>query len=68
MPNGKIRFAAIYGTGAVIGWTVDDVKRASMWEFMAALDGYVKHHSEDDGKLSAGEVDDVWAWMQSKED
>lgn len=51
-----------------MGWTVDDVKRASMWEFMAALDGYVKHHSEDDGKMSAGEVDDVWAWMQSKDD
>lgn len=68
MPNGKIRFAAIYGTGAVMGWTVDDVKRASMWEFMAALDGYIAHHSsEEDGKLSAGDVDDVWAWMQSKE-
>lgn len=67
MPNGKLRFAAIYGTGAAIGWPVSEVKQSSMWEFMAAVDGYVKANSPDDGKLSAGDVDDVWQWMQSKE-
>ncbi len=68
MPNGKLRFAAIYGTGAVMGWSVDEVKRASMWEFMAALDGYIAHHSsEEDGKLSNSEVDELYEWLQSKE-
>ena len=38
----------------------------SMWQFMAAVDGYVRANSTDDG-LSSGEVEDVWAWMQSKE-
>ncbi|MGR9420665.1 hypothetical protein [Rhizobium leguminosarum] len=67
MPNGKIRFGAIYGTGAVLGFTPQDVKSMSMWEFMAALEGYVKANSADDGKLSSAEVDDVWTWMQGKE-
>ncbi len=67
MPNGKIRFGAIYGTGAVLGFTPRDIKEMSMWEFMAALEGYVKANSADDGKMSSAEVDDVWKWMQEKE-
>lgn len=38
----------------------------SMWQFLAALDGYVKANSPDDGKLTSAEVDDVWKWMQTK--
>ncbi len=67
MPNGKIRFGAIYGTGAVLGFTPNDIKALSMWEFMAALEGYVKANSSDGGKMTSAEVDDVWTWMQEKE-
>lgn len=39
----------------------------SMWQFMTAVDGYVKANSPDDGKLTSSDVDDVWEWLQSKE-
>jgi hypothetical protein len=39
----------------------------SMWQYQAAVEGYVKANSADDGKLSSSEVDDVWQWMQGKE-
>lgn len=39
----------------------------SMWQFHAAVEGYVKAHSDDDGKLSSKEIDDMWVWLQSKE-
>ncbi len=35
-----------------------------MWEYMAAIEGYVKANSPDDGKMSSAEVDDVWQWLQ----
>jgi hypothetical protein len=38
----------------------------SMWQYLAAVDGYVKANSPDDGKLSSAEIDDVWQWMQTK--
>ncbi|WP_165699873.1 hypothetical protein [Rhizobium sp. Leaf321] len=39
----------------------------SMWQYMAAIDGYVQANTADDGKLSSSEVDDVWQWMQEKD-
>lgn len=50
----------------MIGYTPQQVNQMSMWQFMVAVEGYVKAHTSDDGKLSADEVDDVWKWMQSK--
>lgn len=38
-----------------------------MWEFMAALEWYVKANSSDDGKMTSAEVEDVWKWMQGME-
>jgi len=38
-----------------------------MWQLMAAVEGYVKANSPDDGKLSDADVDDLWKWMQEKE-
>lgn len=39
----------------------------SMWQFMAAVDGYIRANSTDDGKsLSKSEVDDLWKWLQVK--
>jgi hypothetical protein len=36
-----------------------------MWQFMAAVDGYITANSTDDGKsLSKKEADDIWKRMQ----
>ena len=67
LPNGKIRFADIYGTGAAIGFTPQEVNEMTMWQFMAAVDGYVTANSSEDNKgMSKKEQDDVWRWMQTK--
>ncbi len=56
-----MRLAAIYGNGAVLGFSPQQVNEMSMWQFMAALDGYVTAHSADDGKsLTKDEEDDLW--------
>lgn len=35
----------------------------SMWKYFAALDGYIKANSPDDGGLSAKEKDDLADWI-----
>lgn len=36
----------------------------SMWQFMAAVDGYAKAHTPDDEKgLSTKEKDELWDWL-----
>ena len=35
----------------------------SMWQFMAAVDGYVKANSTDDGGLSQAEKEELWEWV-----
>lgn len=38
----------------------------SVWQFMAAVDGYVKANtSEENASLSAKEADDLWGWLGS---
>lgn len=39
----------------------------SMWQYMAAVDGYVKANTPDDGKATSAELDDVWRWMNEKD-
>nr|WP_280950505.1 hypothetical protein [Rhizobium leguminosarum] len=39
----------------------------SMWQFMAAIEGYVKAHSGEDEKMSDKEADDLFEWLKSKE-
>lgn len=58
--------AAVYGVGAAMGWTVADVKASSMWEYLAAVDGYVRAQGGED-KMSSKEADELYAWLQSKE-
>lgn len=39
----------------------------SMWQFMAAVDGYIKANSTEDKKsLSKSEANDVWQYLQAK--
>lgn len=65
LTNGKIRFSAIYGSGAVMGYTPEQVNRMSVFEFMSASLGFQKAHGNDN-ELSAEEADDLWDWMQKK--
>ena len=40
----------------------------SVWQYMAALDGYSRAHDPDcEDKLSPVEQDELWDWLQSKE-
>lgn len=50
-----------------MGFSPQEVNAMSVWQFMAAVDGYVKAHSQEDGTLSEKEKDDVWEWLQSKD-
>lgn len=38
----------------------------SMWQYAAAIEGYIKANTPDDGKMSSAEVDEVWQWMQER--
>jgi len=50
----------------VIGFTPQQVNGMSVWQFMAAVDGYVQANTEGDGSLNGREADELWEWMQSK--
>lgn len=39
----------------------------SVWQFAAALQGYIDANTADDGGMSGAEADEVWEWMQGKE-
>ena len=47
-----------------MGWTAQDVKAASMWEFFAAWNGYVDANTpQDKAKLTEAEADELFAWI-----
>lgn len=51
-----------------MGFSPAEVDRMSVFQFMAALDGYSRAHSpEEDKSLSGDEADDLWDWLQAKE-
>lgn len=40
----------------------------SVWQYLAALDGYIKANSSDDSKsLSKREQDELWDWLQGND-
>lgn len=50
-----------------MGLSPAQVNDLSMWQFMAACDGFAKAHDPDATKeLSPGEADDLWEWLQTK--
>lgn len=50
-----------------MGFSPRDVNQMSMWQFMAAAEGYAKANSPDDDKsLSTSEQDALWAMVQHK--
>lgn len=54
--DGKLMTRDIYGTAAVMGFTPQEVNEMSVFQFMAAFEGYAKHHAPDDGKLKPEEI------------
>jgi hypothetical protein len=48
-----------------MGFSPQQVDAMSMWQFMAALEGYARAHDPEAGKkLSETEKGDLWEWMQ----
>lgn len=51
-----------------MGFTPQQVDQMSMWQYLAAVEGYVKANSVDDANgLSSREADELWEWMKNKE-
>lgn len=51
-----------------MGWTVQDVKASSVWEFWQAFQGYVEANSpKQNNKLSEDDKDRIWQRMQELE-
>ncbi len=59
LPNGKIRFGALYGAGARLQLTPQQINAMSMWQFFAMLDGLA---DSGDG-LTAQEADELWEFI-----
>ena len=45
-----------------------EVGRMSLFQYMAAVEGYAAAHDpEGQNKLSGQEEDELWSWLKSKE-
>lgn len=48
-----------------MGFTPQQVDDMSMWQFFAALNGYIAANSPKEGnKLTESEADDLFAWIE----
>ena len=48
-----------------MGWDVHAVKRASVWEFFQAWQGYVEANTpKEAAKLTEDEAEDLFAWIE----
>jgi hypothetical protein len=52
--------------GAVMGYTPQEVRAMSVWQYLAARDGWFKYNVPDDGKLNQEEEDALWEMVQRK--
>lgn len=48
-----------------MGFSPQQVREMSIWQFTAAWDGFVQANSPEDKGLSDAEVDDLWEWIES---
>lgn len=51
-----------------MGFTPQQVDAMSVWQVMSICEGYAEVHAVKDTKLSEGEKDEIWEWMQEKPD
>lgn len=48
-----------------MGLSPEEVDRLSVWQYLAALAGYISANSVDeDKKLSESEKDELWDWIK----
>ncbi|MFC5584435.1 hypothetical protein ACFPOD_04875 [Nitratireductor kimnyeongensis] len=50
-----------------MGFTPQQVNEMSVWQYLAAVDGYMAAHAGEQDGLSGSEVDELWEWMQEKD-
>ena len=49
-----------------MGFSPAEVKKMSVFEYLAALDGFAEaNNPEPAGKLSDTEKDELWEWLQA---
>ncbi|MBF2716263.1 hypothetical protein [Agrobacterium vitis] len=59
-----MRFAAIYGNGAAMGFAPQSVRAMSMFQFFAAVDGWMKANvPEEETALSEREREELWEFI-----
>jgi hypothetical protein len=58
--DGKLNMKAIYGAGAAIGFSPQQVNEMSVYQFIAAVDGYVSAHSPEDKTLTDDEKKELF--------
>lgn len=47
-----------------MGFSPQQVQRMSMWQYFAAMDGFMKANDPNAGKkLSEQEADELWGWI-----
>lgn len=54
-----------------MGFTPQEIDGMSMWQYLAALEGWVKSNTSEDGEnktISTKQADEIWDWMQTKQD
>lgn len=51
---------------AAIGLSPSEMKASSIWEFFAAVEGFAKANSPDDGTLTKSEEDELFEMVQAK--
>lgn len=52
--------------GAVMGFTPQEVRAMSVWQYLAARDGWFRYNVPDDGKLTQEDEDALWEMVQRK--
>jgi len=61
LPNGQWAFADFYKGASVVGMTVEDVRRMSLWQFSAFVKGHNEANDPNAGKrLSEDEAQALW--------
>lgn len=57
----------MYGLGAAIGRSPQEVDEMSMWQLQVAADGWIKANGGGEGDgLSSEEKEDIWNWMEEQ--
>ena len=57
-------FATIYGNCAAMGFSPQQARQMSIWQYVAAVEGFAAAHDPDaDKRLSETDADALFAWV-----